>query len=105
MKQAELHKLIHAELKRSAKARNWKFSRGFVFKATDQLFFSIIILGQIKRRRLSYWLSYKLLAFDPLFWKIVNLEENLKRPLSFRAAGAWTVPMSTISRGELSMAD
>ena len=37
--------------------------------------------------------------------KIVKLEENLQRPLSFRAAGAWTAPMSTISSGKLSISD
>jgi hypothetical protein len=105
MKQAELNKLLNGVLRQSAKAHRWKCSRGFVFKATDLLFFSIIILGQAKQRQLFYSLNYKLLAFDDLFWKIVNLEENLKQPLSFRASGAWTTPMTTISKSELSIAD
>jgi len=105
MKQAALNKLLNAVLRQSAKSHKWQFSRGFVLKATDQLFFSIIILGQVKQHHLSYSLSYKLLAFDDLFWKIVKLEENLKQPLSFRASGAWTAPMTTIYKGELSIAD
>lgn len=105
MKQAELNKSLNDELRKSAKRHNWNYSRGFVFKATDLLFFSIIILGQVKRRYLSYSLRYKLLAFDDLFWKIVKMEENLKQPLNFLASGAWTAPMATISEGELSIAD
>lgn len=105
MKQSDLNKLVHAVLKQSARERNWTFSRGFVFKATDQLFFSIIIGGQLGNQHLYYYLRYKLLAFDDLFWKIVKLEENQQRPLSFRAAGAWTAPMSTISSGELTISD
>src|SRR5258708_4335658 len=105
MKQVELNKLMHDVLRLSAKAHKWKFSRGFVFKATDVLLFSIIILGQPKRLSLSYTLRYKLLAFDDLFWKIVKLEENLKQPLSFRACGAWTVPMTTISKSDVSISD
>src|SRR6266403_844824 len=105
MKQVELNKLMHDVLRLSAKAHKWKFSRGFVFKATDVLLFSIIILGQPKRLSLSYTLRYKLLAFDDLFWKIVKLEENLKQPLSFRASGWWTAPQTTISKGEFSMTD
>jgi len=105
MKESELNKLIHAAIKQSAKTHNWKFSRGFVFKSIDPLFFSIVITGQKKNQHLYYWLRYKLLAFDNLFWKIVKLEENLQRPLSFRAAGAWTAPMSTISSGKLSISD
>ncbi len=105
MKQAELNKLLNAVLRESAKAHTWKCSRGFVFKATELLFFSIIILGQVKHLHLSYSLSYKLLAFDDLFWKIVKLEENLKQPLSFRASGAWTAPMTIIAKDELSISD
>lgn len=105
MKQAELDRLLHAVLRQSAKAHKWKSSRGFVFKATDLLFFSIIIVGQAKRCRLFYTLTFKLLAFDDLFWKIVRLEENLKQPLGFRAFGAWTAPTTTISNGELPIAD
>jgi hypothetical protein len=105
MKQAELNKLLNAALKQSAKAHGWKCSRGFVFKATELLFFSIIIVGQAKQRHLFFSLSYKLLAFDDLFWKIVKLEENLKQPLSFRACGAWTAPMMKIFESELSIAD
>lgn len=103
MKQVELNKLLNDDLRKSAKAHNWNYSRGFVFKATDLLFFSIIILGQVKRRQLSYSLRYKLLAFDDLFRKIVKMEENSRQPLSFRASGAWTAPMATISEGELSI--
>ncbi len=105
MKQAELNKLLSSVLRQSAKAHKWKCSAGYVFKAADSLFFSIIILGRVKQRHLSYSLSYKLRAFDDLFWKIVKLEENLKQPLSFRASGAWTAPMSEVSKGELPNAD
>src|ERR1041384_5063782 len=105
MKQAELNKLLNAALKQSAKAHGWKCSRGFVFKRPNCYFFSIIIVGQAKQRHLFFSLSYKLLAFDDLFWKIVKLEENLKRPLSFRACGAWTAPMMKIFESELSIAD
>jgi hypothetical protein len=105
MKQAELNKLLNAVLSHSAKARKWEWSRGFIFKATDLLFFSLVIVGQVKQRCLFYTLSYKLLAFDNLFWEIVNMKENLKQPLSFRAFGAWTVPGTTISKGDISIPD
>ncbi len=105
MKQATLNKLLHDTLRESAKEHNWNYSRGFVFKATDLLLFSLIVVAQVKQRHVSYSLRYKFLAFDDLFWKIVKLEENLKQPLSFRAFGAWTAPMKTISDATLSVAD
>lgn len=105
MKQAALDRLLHDTLRESAKQQGWKYSRGFVFKATDVLFFSLIVTSQAKNHQLSYSLRYKLLAFDDLFWAIVKLEENSQRPLSFRAAGAWTAPTATISDGSLPIAD
>jgi hypothetical protein len=105
MKQAELNKLLNAELRRAAKAHDWKCSGGYLFKATDLLFFMVGILGRAQQRHLSYSLSFKWLAFDDLFWKIVKLDENRKQPLSFRAAGAWTAPVSTVSESKLSISD
>jgi hypothetical protein len=105
MKQAALNKVLHDTLKQSANEHNWKYSRGFAFKATDLLFFSLIVVAQAKQLQLSCSLRYKLLAFDDLFWKIVGLEENSKQPLSFRAFGAWTAPDESLSDITLSVAN
>ena len=105
MKQAELNKLLNSVFRQSAKAHGWESSRGFIYKASDLLFFSLIIVGQAKQHRLFYRLSFKLLAFDDLFWKIVNLDENSKQPLGFRAFGAWTAPHTSILEGERFITD
>jgi hypothetical protein len=105
MKQASLNKLLNDTLKKSAKEHNWKYSRGFVFKGTDLLFFSLIVVAQVKRLQLSCSLRYKLLAFDDLFWKIVGMEENSQQPLSFRAFGAWTAPDESVSEVTLPVTD
>ena len=105
MKQAELNKLLNSIFRQSAKAHGWESSRGFIYKATDLLFLSLIIVGQAKQRRLFYRVGFKLLAFDELFWKIVKLDENSKQPLSFRAFGAWTAPQTSIFEGEKLTAD
>jgi hypothetical protein len=105
MKQAELNKLLHSVLKDSAKIHDWKFSRGYVFKASELLFFSIIITGLAKLQHLSFSLRYKMLAFDNLFWRIFNMEENLKRSLSLRACGVWTAPTMMVSEGDVPIVD
>src|SRR2546423_8090005 len=104
-KQSELNKLLNATIRDIGKLHRWRFSRGFAFQKTELLFFSIIILGRARRRDLFYALRYKLLAFDDLFWRIVRLEENLRQPLSFRAAGAWTAPSTPLLEDRLSIAD
>jgi len=105
VKQTELNKLLNSVFRQSAKAHGWESSRGFIYKKSDLLFFSLIIVGQAKQRRLFYRLSFKLLAFDNLFWKIVNLDDNSKQPLGFRAFGAWTAPQTSIFEGEKFTAD
>lgn len=99
MKQGELNKLINQIAKPLAKERGWKFSRGFIFKRTEKLFFSLIIYGYAKGKNLSFTFFYKWYDTDDLFWKIVELPENSQRPLGFRATGAWTAPMTILREG------
>ncbi|MBK6748475.1 MAG: hypothetical protein KA956_09760 [Pyrinomonadaceae bacterium] len=99
MKQGELNKLIDQIAKPMAKSRGWKFSRGFIFRKTESLFFCLTIIGHAKSQSVRHTCYYKWLAFDDLFWKIVGLPENALQPLSFRAAGAWTAPMTNFKSG------
>jgi transcriptional regulator len=92
MKQSESDKILGKVLRDISKKYGWNSGRGFVFKKDSLLFFSILINGQPKTKRLSWSLTYKYYEFDDLFWKIVKPEENLKQPLSFRACGIWVVP-------------
>jgi len=92
MKQSESDKMLGRILRDASKKYGWKTSRGFVFKKDSQIFFTILINGQSKTKRLSWSICFKLYDFDDLFWKIVKLEENSKQPLSFRACGAWVTP-------------
>lgn len=99
MKQKEVDKLVNEVVKPIAKARGWKFSRGFVFRHVNSLFFSLIIGGHAKTRNLHHMFFYKWYDFDDLFWKIVGLPENAQQPLSFRATGAWKAPMTDLESG------
>ena len=92
MKQSESDKMLGKIFRDISKKYGWNSRRGFIFKKDSLLFFSILINGQPKTKRLSWSLTYKYYEFDDLFWKIVKLEENLKQPLSFRACGVWGVP-------------
>lgn len=105
MKQRELDKLVNTVIRQSAKELGWRSSRGFIFRATDFLFFTVLTLASAKNRFLTYRLVFKPLPFDDIFWKIVKLEENAKQPLSFRAAGAWIAPTMDLADGQLSLSD
>ncbi|MBP6004667.1 MAG: hypothetical protein KA746_14650 [Pyrinomonadaceae bacterium] len=104
MKQSELNKLIKQIAKPLAKTQGWKYSGGFIYKRTDRLFFCLIIGGYAKGKNLYYLFSYKWFDSDDVFWKIVGLEENSLKPLSFRAAGAWTAPTTVLGNGIIPLA-
>lgn len=92
MKQAESDKILNKLLKETAKRFDWKYSRGFVFKKENDIFFTIIVDGVPKSNRLFWSLSFKHFDFDDIFWDVVQLPENKKKTLSFRACGAWVTP-------------
>jgi hypothetical protein len=97
MKQSESNKILNSILKTESKNNGWKFSRGFVFKKEDDSFFTVLVNGIPKSKRLSWSLTFKHYEFDDLFWDIVKLPENKSQPLSFRACGAWVAPSINIT--------
>jgi len=92
IKQSELNKKTNEALKKAAKLFLWSFSRGFLFCKKGNLFFYICINPIKNIKKLNISLYYKWYDFDNVFWDILDLQENKKRPLSFHAAGAWTMP-------------
>lgn len=78
MKQSESDKLLNRILKEKSNRFGWKCSRDFVFKKEGALFFTILITGQPKTKRLSWSLSFKHYDFDEIFWDVVKLPENKK---------------------------
>jgi hypothetical protein len=105
MKQSEIEKVMEATFRTAIKPTAWKKVGGFLYCRKEKLFFTLIILGIGKTERIHYSLDYKYSEFDGLFWPIVQLPENAKRPLSFRAQGAWVFPSFRVDEGELPNAD
>lgn len=105
MKQSESDKLLNKLLKKYSGHFGWKCSCGFVFKKEGELFFTILIVGVAKIKRLSWSISFKHFDFDNIFWDVVKLPENKKQPLSFRACGAWVAPSMEMESGYAVLAD
>jgi hypothetical protein len=77
-------------LKVQAKTSGWKIANGSLFREDGDWFVSLIPSLLWQQGALAS-LSAKPMAVDPLFWRIVGLEENERLPLSFRANGAWVL--------------
>ncbi|MES2049068.1 MAG: hypothetical protein V4447_11760 [Pseudomonadota bacterium] len=103
MKQSESDKILNKILKEESDRFGWKCSRGFVFKKEKDLYFTILITGQPKTKRLSWSMSFKHYDFDDVFWDVVKLTENKKQPLSFRACGAWVAPSMEVQSGNIKL--
>lgn len=101
MKQSEVNKALTTAFKAAVAPTAWKHIAGFLYCRKEKLFFSLIILGNGKSGSIRYTLDYKYFEFDDLFWQIVQLQENARRPLSFRAQGAWVFPSFCIKEGEI----
>ena len=103
--QAELNRIIKAATKESGKRLGWSFSRGFLFCKKDRLFFYLLGSASKSSKKLYFHLRYKWFDFDDVFWDVVSLPENKNQPLSFHAAGAFTMPGNEIYKHELVVKD
>ncbi|MEZ5489186.1 MAG: hypothetical protein R3F50_02585 [Gammaproteobacteria bacterium] len=103
MKQSESDKLLHRLLREQSARRGWRFSRGFIYKKEGDLYFTIIVGGQLKAKTLHWSMTFKHYDFDDIFWEIVQLPENKVTPLSFRACGAWVAPSMDVQRGTITL--
>lgn len=92
MKQSEINKLLNKSVKAAAKSLGWKSSGSSIFRETDLLIFYIGCVAHKKPENIAYLSGYKFKAFDELFCKIVQLEENINTALSFRARASWVAP-------------
>jgi len=84
------NEVFGAEFKNWAKRNSWRFKGEFAFRELDGWFVSASAAIWIGRRRTAVEFHCKPMALDPLFWAIVDAEQNSKLPLSFRCTGGWT---------------
>jgi|SRR6185437_16958726 hypothetical protein len=82
--------LFAQQLKFQAKGSGWKLAYGSLFRAEKDWFVDVLpwLLWQ---RGVRLMLHIKPMAIDPIFWRIVGMQENERLPLSFRASGAWVL--------------
>ncbi len=96
MTQKEIDKLLNHVCKEVFKKSIWKFSRGFLYSKINELFFVINITTKGRNNRLIIDLGYKHFSFDDVFWRIVDMDENINARISLRAFGAFTMPTSKV---------
>lgn len=88
------NKEFQAALKRNARANEWRYAGGLIFRQSVDWFMDILP-SLLWEHGLIARLRIKPMALDPLFWDIVGLPENNALPISFRAMGAWVLRPKT----------
>jgi hypothetical protein len=95
-----------------AKGAGWRKLSNSVFRELDSMFIAADLNVWLNADKTVWQLQAKPMAVDPVFWSIMDMEENEKEPLSLRASGAFvcdSVPISesvvrSSSLGPLEMA-
>jgi|SRR5215831_439883 len=78
-------------IKQEAKAFEWKFKGWFAYKTIKDYFYEMTFSASGTNDCITGSLAFKPLIIDETFWDIVDLSDNKKMPLSFRAEGAFIV--------------
>jgi len=86
----ELRKAFKAALKRHAKGTSWSTVQGALFRDFHGWFLSAPAHVWLGKRTTRIELHCKPMTIDPVFWDVVQAEDNAELPLSFRYTGAWT---------------
>lgn len=59
----------------------------------------------INFQHLSYRISVKKYSFDTIFWKIMGMEENIKKGDVLRVRGAFAAPAVLIAKGKIELSE
>lgn len=89
------------EVKRASKGSDWRCAGGAIFRDISGWYVCVSGGPWAAEARTTVELSAKPMLLDPIFWQIVQAEENVKQPLSFRYHGAWTCPAPVWRFGDL----
>jgi len=83
-------------IKEIAKTNGWKFNGWFAYKAVKDFFYEANFFTSGIDNSISGSLNFKPLIIDEVFWEIVDLEDNKKKPLSFRGNGAFVISSKNV---------
>jgi hypothetical protein len=100
-----LQRALPKAVKEVAKKSGWRTSQGVLFREAEGWFFEIHAVPWIVETKTPASLNSKPMSLDPLFWKIVGLDENINQPLSFRAFGAFACRTPPLREADMPESD
>lgn len=96
-----LQRALPKAVREVAKKTDWRTAQGVLFRDAGGWFVEVAAIPWVIEARTPARLYSKPMSLDPLFWKIVGLDENINQPLSFRAFGAFTCRTPTLREADI----
>ena len=96
--QKEMNNFIRVYSKE--KGYNAKMNTIFILKGTAFAFCDFLIVNS---KKIIYRIYVKEYDYDNIFWKILRMDENIKKNNSLRACGAFKAPAILLKSGEFEL--
>ena len=90
-------KAWEAGLRPAMKGKGWRKYWSSISRRDGPWFICAECVLLLPTRRLQFLLQAKPMTLDPLLWKIMGVQGNEAKPLSFRKWGAFTCEAPTLS--------
>ena len=84
------------------KGTGWKKKKNSIFCAREGYLFAASLEVWLNELKVVWRLEVKPMDVDPVFWSIMNMEENLEEPLSLRVWGAFVCSAIPVAESEAS---
>ncbi len=88
----EEEKAFRKVLRQEAKKRKYGFRGSTIFFVMGEYFISSLVFVNRNTGKIDWCVNVKKFSYDDILWHVINMQENLKSPVSLRAVGAFTSP-------------
>jgi len=95
---------LRTAMRSLVKNRGYKMRGMDVFRLNDDMFIVLSSYG-MPSGKLRYHVQIKHYEYDNIFWKIMDMESNMKESLSLRACGVWISPMLRLETEDIEFTD
>lgn len=82
----------------------YKKIQNTIYKMENENIISVDFLV-VNSEYLSYRINIKKQSFDPIFWQIMRMEENIEKSDALRVNGAFAAPSILIAKGKVELSE
>ncbi len=92
------------KIKENAADEGFKKIKNTIYKIENENIIAIDFLI-VNSEKLIYRINIKKVSFDVIFWKVMEMEDNIKKGDALKVSGAFTAPSILIAKGEIELSE